>query len=129
MANNRNLHLNQDPTSVYFIHPSYASSSQLVSTKFNGTGYANWKRSMILSLSAKNKLSFVDGSLTKPYNATLEGKAWDRCNDLVCSWLLFNLDDVIAKSVLFFKSAREIWLDLDERFGYTSMPQLYSLEQ
>ncbi|KAL8149308.1 hypothetical protein AgCh_006352 [Apium graveolens] len=78
MANNRNLHPNQDPASVYFIHPSDASSSQLVSTKFNDTGYANWKRSMILSLSAKNKLSFVDGSLTRPSNTTPEGKAWDR---------------------------------------------------
>lgn len=35
----------------------------------------------------------------------------------------------IAKSVLFFKTVREIWRDLEERFGYASMTQLSSLEQ
>lgn len=56
-----NLPLNQDPASKYYIHPSDANSSQLVSVKFNGDGFNNWKRAMKLALSAKNKLSFVDG--------------------------------------------------------------------
>ncbi|KAL8156622.1 hypothetical protein AgCh_001632 [Apium graveolens] len=130
MDNSRQLlHPNQDPSSIYFVHPSDSNSSQLVSTKFNGNGFINWKRSMLLSLSAKNKLSFIDGTLPRPIDTTPEAKAWDRCNDLVCSWLLFNLNDNIAKSVLFLRTAREIWLDLEERFGYTSMPQLYYLEQ
>lgn len=117
------LHPNQDPTSVYFIHPSDSNTNQLVSVKFNETGFNNWKRSMMLSLSAKNKIEFVDGSITKPDSIAIELKAYERCNDLVCGWLLFNLDETIAKS------AREIWIELDERFGYTSMTQVYSLEQ
>lgn len=119
----------QDPTSVFYIHPSDANTSQLVSVKFNGAGFSNWKRSMLLSLSAKNKLGFVDGSVVKPVATSVEFKAWERCNDLVCSWLLNNLDESISKSVLFFKTAREIWIDLEEIFGYVSMTQLYSLEQ
>lgn len=55
--------------------------------------------------------------------------ARQRCNDLVISWLLFNLDENIARSVLFLKTARAIWRDLEERFGYASMPQISSLEQ
>ncbi|XP_074337474.1 uncharacterized protein LOC141674667 [Apium graveolens] len=126
---NRTKSSNQDPSSVYFIHPSDSNSPQLVSVKFNGSGFHNWKRSMLLSLLAKNKLVFVDSSLEKPEITSIEFKAWERCNDLVCSWLIFNLDDNIAKSVLFLKTAREIWIDLNERFGYTSMTQVYSLEQ
>lgn len=30
---------------------------------------------------------------------------------------------------MFLKSAREIWTDLEDRFGYTSMAQVYALEQ
>lgn len=48
---------------------------------------------------------------------------------MVISMLFHNLDPLIAKSVLFLQTAREIWLDLDERYGYVSGPQLYSLEQ
>uniref|UniRef100_A0A803KXL5 Retrotransposon Copia-like N-terminal domain-containing protein n=1 Tax=Chenopodium quinoa TaxID=63459 RepID=A0A803KXL5_CHEQI len=124
-----NLPPNQDPASIYYIHPSDANAIQLVSYKFNGEGFSSWKRSMLLTLSAKNKLGFVNGTISKPTAGTIEGKAWERCNDLVCSLILYNLDESIAKSVMFLKSAEEIWTDLDERFGYASMAQIYSLEQ
>ena len=111
---------NSDPSSIYYIHPSDAHNSQLVSVKFNGTGYATWKRSMLLSLSGKNKLLFIDGSAIKPTNPD-ELKVWERCNDLVCSWLLCNLDESISSSVLYFKTAREIWIDLKERYIWLSI--------
>ncbi|XP_074373899.1 uncharacterized protein LOC141714267 [Apium graveolens] len=120
---------NHDVSSVFYIHPSDANTTQLVSVKFNGSGYSNWKRSMMLSLSAKNKLGFVDGSVAKPEITSVDYKAWERCNDLVCSWLLCNIDDSISRSVLFFKTAREIWFDLEDRFGYASMTQIFTLEQ
>nr|XP_017233396.1 PREDICTED: uncharacterized protein LOC108207464 [Daucus carota subsp. sativus] len=118
-----------DQSSVYFIHSSDHSTSQIVSVKFNGTGFANWKRSMLLSLSVKNKLGFVDGSVTKPAANSPDAKAWERCNDMICAWLLSNLDETIAQSVLYFKNAAEIWSDLEERFGSPSLAQMYAIEQ
>ena len=119
----------QDTSSKYYIHPSDTSSNQLVSVKFNGTGYNNWKRSMLLMLSIKNKLSFVNGTAIVPDVSSDEYVDWERCNDLVTAWILFNLDETIARSVLLMKTARAIWKNLEERFGYTSMTQLFSLEQ
>lgn len=84
---------------------------------------------MMLSLSAKNKLCFVNGTIIVPDVGSTDYKAWERCNDLVISWILYNLDETIARSVLFLKTAREIWKDLEDRFGYASITQIYSLEQ
>ena len=42
-----------DQSSIFYIHPSDSSTSQIVSVKFNGTGFTNWQRSMLLSLSVK----------------------------------------------------------------------------
>ncbi|XP_074343831.1 uncharacterized protein LOC141683044 [Apium graveolens] len=128
-AQNNNTPTVIDSSSVFYIHPSDASVNQLVSVKFNGNGYNNWKRSMMLMLSVKNKLSFVNGTVVVPVPGTDEYKAWERCNDLVISWILFNLDETIACSVLFLKTARDIWKDLEDRFGYASITQIYSLEQ
>ncbi|XP_074352828.1 uncharacterized protein LOC141691979 [Apium graveolens] len=118
-----------DPSSALYIHPSDANTTQLVSVKFNGIGYYNWKHSIMLSLSAKNKLGFIDGTIIKPKVGTTEFKVWERYNDFVCSWLLNNLDESISRSVLFIKIARVIWIDLEDRFGYASMTQIYSIEQ
>ena len=86
----------QDPSSVYYIHPSDTNSTQLVHVKFNGNGFVNCKRSVLRSLSAKNKLGFVDGSVSKPNHTSAEFKSWERCNDLVCSWLINTMDDSIS---------------------------------
>nr|XP_017256623.1 PREDICTED: uncharacterized protein LOC108226191 [Daucus carota subsp. sativus] len=119
----------QDQSSVYYIHPSDSASLQLASVKFNGTGFTSWKRSMILSLSHKNKIGFVDGSIPKPDATSPDFKPWERCNNLVCSWLLFNLDEEIAQSCLYFDYASEIWSDLEDRFGFSTLSQVYSVEQ
>lgn len=120
---------NQDPSSIYYIHPSEAATTQLVSTKFSGEGFHNWKRSMLLTLSTKNKLGFVNGRIPMPDLDSPDYPFWERCNDLVISWIIFNLDDTIATSVLYMTSAQEIWEDLEERFGDASMAQIYALEQ
>lgn len=69
----------QDPSSPYYIHPS-DSQYKLVPNLFNGSGYNDWKRSVIIGLSAKNKLGFIDGTIPKPKNNSSLFKAWSRCN-------------------------------------------------
>lgn len=82
-------------------------SAQLVSLKFNGEGFTSWKRSMLLTLSAKNKIGFVNGMYKQLVDERSdEFKAWSRCNDLICS---FNLDETIAWSVMFKKWARYVY--------------------
>lgn len=44
-----------------FLGPLDNPSTILVSKIFDGSGFSMWKRLMILALSAKNKLGFVDG--------------------------------------------------------------------
>lgn len=39
------------------------------------------------------------------------------------------MDDVIVKSVLFMRTTKDIWDDLEERFRFPSVAQIYSLEQ
>ncbi|XP_074349827.1 uncharacterized protein LOC141689441 [Apium graveolens] len=108
-----------DVSSIYYIHPSDASTMQLVSVKFNGTNYNNWKRSMLLILTAKNKLGLVNGTLTMPDIIATDHTAWERCNSLVISWILYNLDEIIAKSGNqsvsdFYTQIKTIWDAIDD---------------
>ncbi|XP_021769884.1 uncharacterized protein LOC110734146 [Chenopodium quinoa] len=94
----------QNPTSPFYLHPSNNPGQKLVNFKFNGNSYADWKCSMLISLSAKNKLGFVDGSLIKPAVTS----------DTCLSWE---------------STAREIWLNLEERYCQSSGALLYYLQQ
>lgn len=48
--------LAMDPTHAFYLHSSDSSGMNLVNTPFDGRGYQGWKRSMLIALSAKNKL-------------------------------------------------------------------------
>lgn len=52
-----------------------------------------------------------------------------RVNDVVISWLLSSLEPSIAKSVQWHRTAKEIWDELQERYGCSSNAQLYSLQE
>lgn len=55
-----------DPSSPLHLHSSDILGSCLVFFPFSGTGYGGWKKSMVVSLSAKNKIAFIDGTYPKP---------------------------------------------------------------
>lgn len=116
----------QDPSSVYYIHPSGYTRMKLVSTVFNGTNFNEWKGAMLLGLTTKNKKVFIDGALAKPAVDSPTYQAWDRCNTMVIGWLIDVLDPKIGKSIINFSTAIEAWVDLEERFGQSSSAQLYA---
>lgn len=64
----------QDSSSHFYIHPSDNPGMKLASMKFDGNGYADRKRSMLISLAAKNKTFFVDGTIVKPVNTDVHIK-------------------------------------------------------
>ncbi|GAA0141013.1 hypothetical protein LIER_35316 [Lithospermum erythrorhizon] len=55
-----------------------------------------WKRSVEISLMAKNKLGFVNEKFPRPHDPLLAAH-WDRCNGMVIAWLLHSVDRDIAE--------------------------------
>ena len=53
-----------NPSSAYYLHPS-DSGQKLMNLVFSRSGFVDWKKVMIIALSGKNKLGFVDCSLPR----------------------------------------------------------------
>lgn len=63
---------------------------------------------MKMALNAKNKLSFVNGSLSKPTSSTAEIQLWGRCGDMVLSWILNSIDKSIVNSLIYHDCPRDV---------------------
>jgi hypothetical protein len=107
----------QDTESVFFIHPSEGPHSINIIPKLTGPNYLAWSRSMKRALGAKNKLSFIDGSIDIPAATDPNRHQWERCNYLVFSWILNSVSDSIASTIAFHDHAIEVWHDLHERLS------------
>nr|XP_033517650.1 uncharacterized protein LOC117281899 [Nicotiana tomentosiformis] len=69
------------PVSYDVNHPYHLNNSNslgmiLVNTIFDGRGYPGWRRSILLSLSAKKKLGFINGAYNVIYSKTAK-ELWD----------------------------------------------------
>jgi hypothetical protein len=56
-----------EDSSPYHLHHGDSPRTVLVSQLLDGDNYYTMSRSMVMALTAKNKLSFLNGSLGKPY--------------------------------------------------------------
>lgn len=110
-----------DSSHPVYLHLSDSPRMVLVSSIFYGKGYGGWRRGILIALSAKNKLGFIDSSFLQPNISFDSFKQWTRCNDMAISLVLnslsLSLSKKIVESVLYSKTARDIWTELEERFG------------
>ncbi|GMJ02442.1 hypothetical protein HRI_003913400 [Hibiscus trionum] len=121
--------------SIDFNHPLYLHSSDtpgalLVSYKLVGVeNYSAWSRSLRISLLAKNKLGFIDGTCKHDiYEDSLKSQ-WDRCNAIVLSWILNTVSQELSAGIVFASNASLVWLDLKERFDKIDGSRIFFLHR
>lgn len=106
-----------DQSNLYFLHYSDNPGLVLVSQLLTKMNYVAWSRSMIMSLTVKNKIVFIDGTITEPDKTDVDlHQAWERNNFIVMTWILNSVSKEISASIIFSDSTRSIWSDLKDRF-------------
>lgn len=74
--------------SRYFLTSGDNPGISIISEVLDGSNYNTWSIAKTVVLDAKNKLSFVDGSLPRPSETHPYYHMWSRCNSMVKSWIL-----------------------------------------
>ena len=124
---NHNLDQYDNP---YFLHSSDHAGLVLVSDRLTtGADFHSSRRSVRMALNVRNKLGFIDGTITKPSIEHRDFGSWSRCNDMVATWLMNSVSKKIGQSLLFISTAEGIWNSLISRFKQDDAPRVYELEQ
>ncbi|KAM5572249.1 hypothetical protein ABKV19_012354 [Rosa sericea] len=111
------------------LHHSDTPGLILVNTPLDGHNYGQWSRAMRLSLSAKNKLGLIAGTIKAPSSTDAKYPMWKRCNDMVLTWILHSINPDIASSVIFSDTAAAVWSDLKDRFSQGDDSRIYQIRQ
>lgn len=114
-----------------FLHHSDHPGLLLVSKKLTGDNYNSWCRAMKISLTAKNKTGFITGTIKEPsaIKKPEDHALWQRCNDMVLSWILNSLEPDLADLVLSCTTPYAIWEDLRERFALGKAPRIFQVQR
>ncbi|KAJ0089079.1 hypothetical protein Patl1_33171 [Pistacia atlantica] len=101
----------------------------LVSTPLMDKNYLSWSRSMKLALGAKVKLGFINGQCKMPDESSPTFDQWRRVDCMVTSWILNSISREIVEAFLYTTSAKDLWKELEERFGECNGPLLYQIQR
>ncbi|XP_071742397.1 uncharacterized protein [Rutidosis leptorrhynchoides] len=119
-----------DINSPYYLTPSDHPGQNFVGEYLLHDGnYTDWKNEIMNALFAKNKIGFVDGTIPKLAEGSTKLNNWQRCNAMVRGWLTSTMTKEIRSSVKYGTTARDIWVDLDERFNKDNAPRVYELRR
>nr|XP_016452318.1 PREDICTED: uncharacterized protein LOC107776883 [Nicotiana tabacum] len=118
-----------DTSSPMYMHPSESAGSVLVPVAFDGTGYRSWRRGVLIALSVKNKVGFITRKCQKPVIGHVTFDQWERCDDMVTSWILNFLSKDLADSLQYVSDVKELWQELEDRYDQTNGAKLYQLQK
>ncbi|KAF8409410.1 hypothetical protein HHK36_005486 [Tetracentron sinense] len=130
-SENSRLHNgNENHFNPYFLSNGDSPGIALVSQHLVGSeNYNTWEISMTVALDAKMKYGFVNGEIQMPAIVDSSYSSWKRVNSMVISWILNSVSKEIASSIIYMKSACEIWNDLKERFSEKNNPRIFQLKK
>ena len=114
-----------DQDSPYHLHSSDHLGLVLISHQLTGPNFHTWRWAMVMALTAKNKLVFINGMLSHPISTDLLYCVCLRCDSMVSSWLLNSVSKDIADSLLYLDSTSAIWSDLCEHFQQGNGPHIF----
>ena len=84
---------------------------------------------MFLSMSGRNKFGFLNSSIPMLYLSSPLFNAWHRANTTIISWLTNSLSKELAASVIYINIARDLWLDMENRFSQGNATRLFELKK
>ena len=118
-----------DFSSPFYLHPSENAGSSLLPGVFDGTCYRSWRRAVLRASSVKTKTGFINGAIVKPISTDPNFMQWERCDDMVTSWILNSLSPELRDSLQYVNNAKELRAELEERYDQTNGCKLYQLQK
>ena len=114
----------------YFLSSSENPGNILVTQPLLGMrNYQSWSRAMILALTAKKKIGFVNGKVIKPNLDSPLYEDWESCNTMVLSWMINSMHVDVSSSIMYCETAREMWIELQNQFSQGNGPKIYNLQK
>ena len=130
VLNSSNHSTTPTPPNPYFLSSSENPGNILVTQPLLGMkNYQSWSRAMILAFTAKKKIGFVNGKITKPYLDSPLYENRESCNTMVLSWMINFMHVDVSSGIMYCETAKEMWIKLQNVFSQGNGPKIYNLQR
>ncbi|XP_013614590.1 PREDICTED: uncharacterized protein LOC106320776 [Brassica oleracea var. oleracea] len=114
--------------SPYHLHPSYNPGVLITSVLLTHENYKEWSTELRNSLQAKQKLGFIDGTISKPSEDSPDLARWLAVNSMIVGWIHTSIDSKVRSTVAHVPDAHKLWESLKLRFSVKNGTRVHQLQ-
>ncbi|KAL2904344.1 Retrovirus-related Pol polyprotein from transposon RE1, partial [Bienertia sinuspersici] len=93
-----------------------------------GDNYEEWSWSIRNNFRAKNKLGFIDVTISMPAKDSADYAQWGVVNSMLVAWMYNTLHDSIGSTVRLPDEAKVLWDELKARYSIGNGPHILVLK-
>ncbi|CAM8878685.1 unnamed protein product [Rhodiola kirilowii] len=114
---------------IYYVNNNEITGNSLVGEILTGReNFVKWRKAMRIALSARLKLGFVEGEHPRPNDPVLRAR-WQRCNDVIMSWLLCSVSPDVTGQILDSSDVADAWNCLHMMYAGSNLSRKFTLQQ
>ncbi|XP_062112374.1 uncharacterized protein LOC133823554 [Humulus lupulus] len=110
----------------YFLGTGDHPGLILASPPLTDKNFQQWHRDFNISIGAKNKSAFLNGTLPRPLPTDPFFSSWQRCNQMIMSWIIHSVSPNLKSSIKFLDTAAEMWAELNNLFDQGNNLEFFS---
>ncbi|KAJ1419097.1 Retrotransposon gag domain [Sesbania bispinosa] len=100
----------------------------ITQVQLQGENYEEWARPMKISLRARRKWGFIDGTHKQRDEDPPEMEDWWTVQSMLVSWILNVIELTLRSTVTYVENANELWEDIRDRFSVVNGPRIQQLK-
>ncbi|MCH93607.1 hypothetical protein A2U01_0014559, partial [Trifolium medium] len=124
-----NQHQGKRKSSPFDLNSNDNPGNLITQVQLRGeNNYDEWTRAMKTSLRARRKWGFIEGTVKKPDEGTVEIEDWWTVQSMLVSWILNTVEPNLRSTMTYMENARDLWEDIKERFSVANGPKIHQLK-
>lgn len=112
----------------YELNASDNPGNLITQVQLKGDNYAEWAKAIRISLRARRKWGFLDGTSKEPGRDAPEMEDWWTVQSMIVSWILNTIEPTLRSTMTYVENAKDLWEDIKERFSVTNGPRIQQLK-
>ncbi|XP_068466252.1 uncharacterized protein [Phaseolus vulgaris] len=113
--------------SPYDLNASDNPGNIITQVQLCGENYDEWARAVKISLRARRKWGFIDGTHIQPEDEAPDLEDWWTVQSMIVSWILNTIEPSLRSIVAYAETAHNLWEDIKERFSVVNGPRIQQL--
>ncbi|XP_072077788.1 uncharacterized protein [Arachis hypogaea] len=114
--------------SPYDLSVSDDPGNVITQVQLRGENYEEWARAVKVSLRARRKWGFLDGTHKKPQEGASEMEDWWTVQSMLVSWVMNTIEPRLRSTISYTEDAKDLWEEIKERFSIVNGPRIQQLK-